>query len=87
MSLIAESNIITAAEDYVRHIYENKMPPNTYKFHNWTHLIQVRDEVLVLAKQSGVPKDDMEMLNLAALFHDCGFSETFSAMKIRASAF
>jgi len=46
-------------------------------YHNWVHTWQVRDEVLVLARQSGVTNGDLEILNLATLFHDSGFSEAY----------
>lgn len=78
MSPVEQSDIITAAEDYVRHIFEQKIPSNVYTYHNWVHTCQVRDEVLVLARQAGVLNGELEMLNLAALFHDSGFSETYS---------
>ena len=73
-----QPDIITAAEDFVRHIFEEKIPSDVYTYHNWTHTVQVRDEVLLLARQEGVTNGELEMLSLATLFHDVGFSETYS---------
>ncbi len=73
-----QSEIIIAAEDYVRQIFEERIPSNIYLYHNWIHTCHVRDEVLYLARLSKVSRDDIEILNLAALFHDSGFSETFN---------
>lgn len=70
--------IITEAEDFVRAIFEEKIPSDIYTYHNWMHTTQVRDEVLLLARMSGVSPSDLEMLNLATLFHDAGFSETYT---------
>jgi len=77
MGDVDQPDIITAAEDYVRHIFEEKIPSDVYTYHNWTHTVQVRDEVLLLARQEGVTNGELEMLSLATLFHDIGFSETY----------
>ena len=78
MSIVEPSDIITAAEDYVRQIFEQKIPSDIYTYHNWVHTTQVRDEVLLLARQAGVTNGELELLNLAALFHDVGFSEEYT---------
>ena len=78
MGDVDQPDIITAAEDYVRHIFEQKIPGDVYTYHNWAHTTQVRDEALLLARQEGVTNGDLEMLNLATLFHDIGFSETYT---------
>jgi len=78
MSIVEQTDIITAAEDHVRQIFEQKIPSDIYTYHNWVHTTQVRDEVLVLGRQVGLVNGELEMLNLAALFHDVGFSEAYS---------
>lgn len=78
MSTVEQSDIITAAEDHVRQIFEQKIPSDIYTYHNWVHTTQVRDEVLLLARHAGVSNGDLELLNLAALFHDSGFSESYA---------
>jgi hypothetical protein len=78
MGDVDQPDIITAAEDYVRQIFEQKIPSDVYTYHNWTHTCQVRDEVLLLARQEGVTNGELEMLSLATLFHDIGFSETYT---------
>jgi predicted metal-dependent HD superfamily phosphohydrolase len=42
------------------------------------HTCQVRDEVILLGRQAGLKSDELELLNLASLFHDVGFSETYT---------
>jgi predicted metal-dependent HD superfamily phosphohydrolase len=78
MTDVEQSDIITEAEDYVRQIFEQKIPSNIYMYHNWVHTCQVRDEVLLLARNDGVVNGELEILNLATLFHDSGFSEAYS---------
>src|SRR5687768_4897942 len=77
MSTVEQSDIIIAAEDHVRQIFEQKIPSDIYTYHNWVHTCQVRDEVLLLGRNAGVTNGDLEILNLAALFHDSGFSEAY----------
>lgn len=78
MAAVERPGIITEAEDFVRTIFEDKIPSDIYTYHNWVHTTQVRDEVLLLARQAGLGADDLEILNLATLFHDVGFSETYT---------
>lgn len=78
MLIVEQTDIITSAEDFVRHIFEEKIPSDIYTYHNWVHTCQVRDEAILLARQSGVKAEDLEILNLAAIFHDAGFSETYT---------
>ena len=49
MPAVEQTDIITAAEDYVRHLFEEKIPSNVYTYHNWVHTCQVRDEAILLA--------------------------------------
>lgn len=78
MPIVEQTDIITSAEDFVRHIFEEKIPSDIYTYHNWVHTCQVRDEAILLARQSGLKAEDLEILNLAAIFHDAGFSETYT---------
>ena len=78
MTVVEQPDIITAAEDYVRQIFEQKIPSEVYTYHNWAHTTQVRDEVLVLARKAGIQNGELELLNLATLFHDAGFSEVYT---------
>ena len=75
---VVPTDIITTAEDFVRHIFEEKIPSNIYIYHNWVHTCQVREEAILLARKAGVQPDDLELLNLAALFHDVGFSVSYA---------
>lgn len=78
MPPVENQDIITSAEDYVRQIFEEKIPSNLYMYHNWVHTCQVRDEAIVLARLAGAKHEELELLNLASLFHDVGFSETYT---------
>ncbi len=73
-----QSDIIIEAEDFVRQVFEEKIPSNIYLYHNWIHTCHVRDEVRHLARLAKVTANELELLDLASLFHDVGFSETFN---------
>ncbi len=49
-----------------------KLPQHLH-YHNLGHTAYVLDQAIFLAKQSDVPEKDLELLKLAALFHDTGF--------------
>ena len=76
--MVEHPDIITAAEDFVRHIFDEKIPSDLYMYHNWVHTCQVRDEAILLARQAGIKPEELEMLNLAAIFHDAGFSTAYT---------
>ncbi|HJW29529.1 MAG TPA: HD domain-containing protein, partial [Saprospiraceae bacterium] len=78
MTDVDQPDIITAAEDYVRQVFEKHIPSDVYTYHNWVHTCQVRDEAILLARQAGLTNGELEILNLATLFHDIGFSEVYS---------
>lgn len=78
MPAVEQTDIITSAEDYVRNLFEEKIPSNVYTYHNWVHTCQVRDEAILLARQAGLKPGELELLNLASLFHDAGFSVAYT---------
>lgn len=64
--------IITLSETYVSRLLREQLTPD-HRYHNLEHTLSMRDECLVLGKILGISEDDMETLELAALFHDTGF--------------
>ncbi|MCB0606313.1 MAG: HD domain-containing protein [Lewinellaceae bacterium] len=48
-----------------------------HRYHNWPHTMAVREACGFLGVQTGLSPDDLEVLDLAALFHDIGFIETY----------
>ncbi len=69
-------NILKKAEIFVTGIYNEKLN-SKFTFHNLAHIRRVVKSVNLIAENSGVNKSDLEILNLAAWFHDIGHLESY----------
>ena len=69
------SDIVSKAKDYVKETLENEKitSENWYYYHNWDHTFDVFNRASYLAIKEWLDRDDIEILQLAALFHDLGF--------------
>ncbi|MEL1243362.1 Pycsar system effector family protein [Flavobacterium sp. DGU11] len=65
-------DIVQKAESYVFHLFKDKLSPD-YIYHNFNHTLRVVNNAAVIAKAEGVNDDDMEIIMLAAWFHDVGY--------------
>lgn len=70
MSIVAES------EQFVADLL-NKSLSEDFKYHNLQHTLSVRAACVSLAEHMEVSEHEVEVLELAALFHDTGFSEVY----------
>lgn len=70
------SAIVSEAREYVHTLLTEKLTKD-HVYHNWDHTSQVFNEALHIGKASGITEDEAEILSLAALFHDSGFTQTF----------
>lgn len=67
---------IEELEVYIEKLLETQLPANIY-FHNFEHTQKVKEEALRLGQLSGLEKSDLEILAIATLFHDTGFTQTY----------
>ncbi len=67
---------IDQCTNYVKNLLDNKLPEYIH-FHDWSHTNMVVKEASKIAKEVKCSKDDIELLTLAALFHDTGYLETY----------
>jgi HD superfamily phosphodiesterase len=70
------SSWVEEAEAHVRHLLSNQLDPR-HVYHNLQHTLAVRDATLSLAERLSLESNDCEVLELAALFHDTGFTEVY----------
>lgn len=70
MSIVAES------EQFVADLLNEKLSED-FRYHNLQHTLSVREACVSLAEKMDVSETDQEVLELAALFHDTGFSEVY----------
>ena len=65
-------SITQEAEKYITDLLEGKLGDD-YSYHNLSHTLGVREACLEIGKGMQLKKEELELLELAALFHDTGF--------------
>jgi len=68
-------NIIDRAKDYVLQLLLSKLP-NGMRFHNVMHTQEVAKATIEIAGESNFSPKQLEVVTLAAWFHDCGYTNT-----------
>ncbi|MFD2160897.1 Pycsar system effector family protein [Paradesertivirga mongoliensis] len=68
--------IIKSAEEYVFNLFKEKLPPD-HVYHNYKHTFQTVKACKDLADAYNLTSRDLEILLLAAIFHDTGYIETY----------
>lgn len=66
--------IIEQAEDFVKKLLKDKLS-DSFLYHNLTHTSSVVDAVKTIATAQSVTEHEMELLLLAAWFHDTGYTD------------
>jgi predicted metal-dependent HD superfamily phosphohydrolase len=71
------SDLLEKASEYASGIISEKLPKGIV-YHNLDHTKEVVATAEEIGKNSGLSSDDMEMLLIAAWFHDSGITETYN---------
>lgn len=66
--------IIDQAEDFVQQLFKDKLS-DSFSYHNLTHTSSVVEAVKTIAKAQSVTTHELELLLLAAWFHDVGYTK------------
>ena len=72
-----EHSLIDKAKLTVQKIFEQDIPFGVYTYHSFDHTMQVFEAAKEIAELSGLSNEDIEIIGIACLFHDVGFSETY----------
>ncbi len=64
--------LVDNAKAFVTNLFKEKLSEN-YLYHNYTHTEEVADTCLEIAEQSKLTDNEIEILLLAAWFHDTGY--------------
>jgi uncharacterized protein len=70
------ASIVKKTAKYVSDLLKRQLPSGL-TFHNMKHTEEVVKTVLVIGNQTGISKHDLELLEIAAWFHDCGYCYTY----------
>ncbi len=68
------TDLISKVEDHISKIYREKLPDDNC-YHNLEHTNEVVNVAVELAKSMNVSNDEIEILTIAAWFHDVGYTE------------
>jgi len=71
--LLKPKTITESAADFVFELFKNKLAP-IYVYHNFTHTEEVVESCRKISSKLGINESDLEILLLAAWFHDTGFT-------------
>ena len=66
-----------AADAYLREVFANEMPAE-YVYHNLQHTLEVRDFCKEIGEAVGLAEEELEILELAACFHDLGYKNVYA---------
>jgi predicted metal-dependent HD superfamily phosphohydrolase len=73
---MAQDTISAAAEQHIISLLREKLAED-HRYHCLEHTLGVRDEALKLGQAENLSPTELEMLELASLFHDAGFTEVY----------
>lgn len=69
------STLIEKTDKFVLDLFKEELP-NTFIYHNYTHTKRVYKSAMELAEHSGLNDRETEIMQLAALLHDTGYTKT-----------
>ncbi len=69
-------SVVASAEQYVMRLLREGLTKD-HIFHNLQHALAVRSAALDIGQELAFSEEEMEILELAALFHDIGFVEVY----------
>ncbi len=73
----AESLIVKNAENFVSELLREKLS-NSFLYHNLSHTQDVVEHAKKIGKKSGLSDDEIEIVIIAAWFHDAGYTEIYT---------
>jgi len=69
------------ARQYIVQLFQEELTED-HRFHDLAHTLSVKQTALILGKEIGLGEDDLEVLTLASLFHDSGFTKVYSGHEV-----
>ncbi len=79
------SDLLNKASEYAAKIISQKLPKGIV-YHNLEHTKEVVETTEEIAKNSGISNSELEILLLAAWFHDTGITETYNNHEEKSAA-
>lgn len=81
---IEQKTLLESAEEFARAFFEQHIPEK-YAYHNLQHTINVVNAVKEICEQEELEKEETELLEIAAWFHDMGYDQGAENHEIRSA--
>ncbi|MBK7871237.1 MAG: HD domain-containing protein [Saprospiraceae bacterium] len=78
---MTKNTILQEAESHIHQLFERELTDD-HRFHDIVHTQAVRNACKQLAQKLEIGAEDLETLELAALFHDVGYTLTYSGHEV-----
>lgn len=69
-------NIVKSSSEFVTKLLNENLP-SEFTYHNHIHAREVFEAVTELGKNSSLPNEELEIIQVAAWFHDTGFIRSY----------
>lgn len=66
------TNIIDVTRNFLETYYQTHFPADQYTYHTWDRILLIENAVLTICEHEQCNDEEIELLRLAALFHDVG---------------
>jgi HD superfamily phosphodiesterase len=70
------NDIVRSSSEFVSHFLKENLP-SEFTYHNFIHAREVFEAVTELGKNSGLSDEELEIIQIAAWFHDTGFIKDY----------
>lgn len=80
-----ENDFFKKVKSFVFDLFKNKLPSQVV-YHNFEHTSKVVEAVIEIAVGENISEDDLEVLLMAAWFHDTGFTQGYDNHEERSKA-
>ncbi len=78
---MTKKSIVQATEEYVTNLFDKELTED-HRFHDLPHTLAVRDTSWKLAQHLNLGSEEQEILELASLLHDTGYTAVYSGHEV-----
>ncbi|MEK7253647.1 MAG: HD domain-containing protein, partial [Bacteroidota bacterium] len=75
-TMLMESSIVKKAEAYIKELLQAGLTAD-HHYHNVAHTLDTRSTAVQIGRRYRLTDEELELLELAALFHDTGFTKAY----------
>ncbi|MEM1120968.1 MAG: Pycsar system effector family protein [Bacteroidota bacterium] len=83
---IEQKTILESVEEFVSAFFEQHIS-DQYTYHDWQHTVNVVDAVKEICVQEAVTPEEVELLTIAAWFHDTGYDQGADDHEVRSAEY